>query len=224
MQRTTTNAIRSVLDQWLPPVVRESFVFGYLAKVWLGPGSMPDFKFRAFRMSDREFASACAAVSGLYSNRPTDTTDGELEWIMERVRRAQPRQVLEIGPGAGKLTRLLQSAGCQVTTLDVAPLANHQRSVVGAVEHIPFAARSFDLVILAHVIEHVRSLTRTCSELARISSNAVLIVTPQQRFYRYTFDYHLQFFYSLDHLASHTIGGSTTGEVIDGDLCLEWKV
>lgn len=224
MRRTVTNAIRTVLDDYLPPMVRESFVFGKLTKIWLGSTSLEDFKFRAFRMSDREFSAACSAVSGLYSNRPVDTTDRELTWILDRIPRNGAARILEIGPGAGKLSRLLREAGCKLTTLDVAPLGCDEQSVIGVLERMPFADKSFDVVIASHVIEHVRSITRACLELGRVSRGRVLIVTPQQRYYRYTFDYHLQFFYSLDHLGSHMTSGSTSGAVIDRDLCLDWDV
>ena len=74
------------------------------------------------------------------------------------------------------------------------------------------------------VLEHVRSLTLSFLELERVTRDRVLIVTPQQRFYRVSFDYHLHFFYSLDHLASHIHTATTEGQVIDGDLCLYRRV
>src|SRR6185295_3878718 len=98
------------------------------------------------------------------------------------------------------------------------------KGAIGVAERLPFADSSVDLVVMAHVLEHVRSLTQTFFELARICRGRVLIVTPQQRSYRLTFDYHLHFFHSLGHLASHLPGGVNAGWIIDRDLCLDWSV
>ena len=97
-------------------------------------------------------------------------------------------------------------------------------SVIGLAERLPFQNKSFDTTIICMVLEHVRSLTVSFLELERVTRGRVLIVTPRQRFYRVTFDYHLHFFYSLQHLASHIHTGTTEGEVVDGDLCLCWRV
>ena len=223
MQRVVTNLVRQALDDWLPPVLRESVPFGWLAKAWLGPQSIPDFKYRAFRMSDQEFSRSCGAVTGLYAQRASDTTEQQARWILDRVQAVtRAGKILEVGPGAGRMTRLLRELGHEVVTLDLTPSGDHG-AVVGVLERMPFAAGSFDLVVAAHVIEHVRSLTKACLELARVSSRPVLLVTPRQRFYRYTFDYHLHFFYSLDHLASFLPDGTAEGKVLDRDFCLEWR-
>jgi len=81
-----------------------------------------------------------------------------------------------------------------------------------------------DVIVLAHVIEHVQSLTRAFLELERVARDRILIVTPKQRFFRWTFDYHLHFFYSVDHLASHVHRGKATGVEVDNDICMVWDV
>jgi hypothetical protein len=211
------------MDDWLPPVVRERQPFGWLTKVWLGPKRLPDFKDRAFTMTDAEYCEAYRNVSGAYTNRGSDTTDGQKQWLLNHV--GQEHRVLEIGPGKHALCDQL-ARSYDVTTLDLHPMGPrpHLRSVVGMAERLPFRDKSFDTTIICMVLEHVRSLTVSFLELERVTRHRVLIVTPQQRFYRVTFDYHLHFFYSLQHLASHVHTGKTEGNVIDGDLCLCWQV
>jgi|SRR5579862_242007 len=222
LERRFTNSIRKVLDNWLPPVVRESAPFARAVKLWLGSRAMPDFKFRAFRMSPKEFSDACAAVDGAYAERSCDTTPRQCEWILERVGN-RPNRLLEIGPGNGILTERLKPLADQITVLDVYPRAE-VGYLIGTVESIPLPSKSVDVTVLTHVIEHTRSLTRAFLEMERVTRDKVLIVTPRQRFYRVTFDYHLHFFYSLDHLASHIPCGTASGEEVDGDLCLEWHI
>jgi len=221
--RGTTNTIRRVLDNWIPPVIRECSFFAWAVKRWLGPSAMADFKSRAFGMSDEEFSAAYAAIRGAYATRPADTTGAQADWIMANIGWPEV-QILEIGPGNGAMTRRLESAGYDVTTLDLHRGSAAVKYVQGSVEKIPLPDKSADVIVLSHVIEHVRSLTRAFLELERVARNRVIIVTPKQRHYRWTFDYHLHFFYSLDHLTSHIPRGSANGLEIDGDLCMIWDV
>ena len=224
MKRELTNVIRALLDEGLPPIVRERFPFAWVGKLWLGKGYLPDFKRRAYSMSDDEYVAAYEAVGGVYGSRGADTTPRQMQWILEQI---QPgARVLEIGPGNMELTSRLRDAGHDVTTLQLhpGPSPGDTRTVIGMAEQIPLPDRSFDVTVISMVLEHVRRLTATFLELQRVTRGKVLIVTPKQRFYRITFDYHLHFFYSLEHLASHVPSGTTEGTVLDGDLCLAWHV
>jgi SAM-dependent methyltransferase len=223
MKRETTNRVRSLLDEWLPAVVRERWPFPWLTRIWLGAGSVRDFKRTAFAMSDAEYAAAYRGVRGAYTQRAADTTPAQSDWVLRHATGAG--RVLEVGPGTRQLTQRLLRQGSKVTTLDLlAGRGSSEQAVIGVVESLPFAAKSFDVTVACHVVEHVRQLTRTFLELERVTRDRVLVVTPRQRYFRVTFDYHLHFFYSLDHLASHVPSGSAGGEVVDGDLCLVWKL
>jgi SAM-dependent methyltransferase len=223
LTRRTTNALRGMLDNWLPPVLRESRPFAWAVTRWLGPKALPDFKYRAFRMSPEEFSAAYEGVKGQYAERESDTTPAQADWLVANLGKA-PVKVLEIGPGNGTLTERLRKAGHDVWVVDIHPGATDDHYAQGTVEKIPLADKSVDVIVLAHVIEHVVSLTRAFLELERVARDRVLIVTPKQRFFRWTFDYHLHFFYSADHLASHAHRGKATGVEIDHDLCLLWDV
>jgi ubiquinone/menaquinone biosynthesis C-methylase UbiE len=174
-------------------------------------------------MTDQEFVAANAAIAGAYAMRDSDTTPAQMDWILGNL--GEPgRKILEIGPGAGAMTTRLRSAGHEVWTLDIYPGSAAKQHLQGTVERIPLPDKSFDVIVLAHVIEHSRSLTRAFLEMERVARERVLMVTPRQRFFRWTFDYHLHFFYSGDHLASHAPSGQTSTGEIDGDICLTWDV
>ncbi|MFZ0271387.1 MAG: class I SAM-dependent methyltransferase [Acidobacteriaceae bacterium] len=221
--RNITNKLRASLDDWLPPVVRDSAIFRLAVRLWLGPNAIPDFKCRAFDMSDEAFAKAYRDLGGLYTERPSDTTEAQAEWILANIGQ-ENASVLEIGPGAGYLTKRLRDAGHSVTELELSVNTDSANRIQGTLERLPFPDKSFDVVILAHVLEHARSLTRAFLHLERVSKGRVLIVTPKQRFYKWTFDYHLHFFYSVEHLGSHIHKGQAHGSEINGDLCLVWDV
>jgi hypothetical protein len=224
MKRELTNFIRTLLDEGLPPIVRERRPFAWIGKLWLGNGYLPDFKRRAYAMTDREYVAAYEAVGGIYGTRGADTTPRQMQWILDQIEPGGT--VLEIGPGNMELTARLRGNGHDVTTLQLhpGPAADAGSTVVGMAEQIPLGDKSFDVTVISMVLEHVRRLTATFLELQRVTRGKVLIVTPKQRFYRITFDYHLHFFYSVEHLASHVPSGTTDGTVIDGDLCLAWRV
>lgn len=223
MKREATNRLRAVLDSWLPPVIRDNWPFPWLVKRWLGPHSISNFKQVGFTMSDAEFIAAYRSIEGAYSKRGSDTTVAQLDWLAHHT--GTGRQLLEVGPGNGVLTKRLLQQSNRVTTLDLFPArTGTAHAVMGVVERLPFRDKSFDTVILAHVIEHTRSLTRTILELERVTRRRILIVTPSQRYYRATFDYHLHFFFSPEHLASHVTKGISHGELIDNDICLIWDL
>lgn len=93
--------------------------------------------------------------------------DGE-EWAARLLRRVPPRagSVLELGPGPGAMTRILQARGHQVTVVENDPEALAVLETLG-VEVIPgnldstewwdaLAGRRFDAVLACDVLEHLR--------------------------------------------------------------------
>jgi hypothetical protein len=67
--------------------------------------------------------------------------------------------------------------------------------------------------VCSHTLEHIPDLWRAAAELRRVARRVVVVV-PRQRYYRYTFDYHLHFFPSAAPLV-HLLGGQA--RLVDGD-------
>lgn len=90
-------------------------------------------------------------------------------------RPAEQVQILDVGCGSGALLGMLGAKGFQVTGLDFSPeasaiaLREHGvRVVVGSLAEARFADRSFDVVTLFHVMEHVPDPAPVLAEVARI--------------------------------------------------------
>ena len=92
------------------------------------------------------------------------------------------RSVLDVGCGDGLITNALPGR-LRVVGLDISPqaLAHLRRpAVVGSVVELPFADRSFDLVMANDVLEHLpdEAYARARRELVRVADRYVLVTVP----------------------------------------------
>ena len=86
------------------------------------------------------------------------------------------KKVLDAGAGTGRLTVELARLGAEVTVLDISEemLKILQKKnpkvkiVVGDVENMPFEKESFDLVVAAFVIVHLKNPIRVFDEVYRV--------------------------------------------------------
>lgn len=199
LSRELALKIHFVLDQCLPPVIRDSRLFMSLPFRLLYKSKAPifmNFKERALSMSEEEFSEAYLEIQSVTMERETDLNAACLEAIVANVR---GRTVLDAGCGRGVLAGRL-AASHQVTAVDMVlePGLGQKYPAVsfrqGNLEHLPFGDASFDTVICTNTLEHVQNMALALAELRRVTKQLLIIVVPRQRAYRYTFDLHLQFF------------------------------
>lgn len=216
--RRITSRVRRLLDDWLPPVVREWRPLNtLLARAVHGANFDLDFKERAFHMSDREIAEAYSRLAqGGARFRDSDTTPAQMDSITD----ATTGSVLEVGCGNGMVAQHLRDAGHAVVAVDVtlgSAIATRDRTgcdvLLAGLPDLPFRDRAFDTVVCSHTLEHIPDLWRAARELRRVARRVVVVV-PCQRYYRYTVDYHLHFFPTSAPL-EHLLGGRA--RLVDGD-------
>ena len=128
--------------------------------------------------------------------RPTDTQvdakhyaegyDALYRWVsywyqLREVRRLAPGRVLEIGVGNGTVSAALVREGIAVTTLDFD--ARLRPDVCADVRRLPFAAKKFDVVLCAQVLEHLPfdELPALLGEIRRVSRRHAVISLPCSR-------------------------------------------
>jgi len=224
LSRKTTNAIRYFVDEYLPPVIRDSrwfmilplrFMLRRYAEIFLR------YKDRALRMNDQEFMNTYRQILRYSKERETDLNEKTVSLIQKNI---IGRSVLDVGCGRGYLAHRL-SSNHRVTAVDIViePYLVQGypgvRFLQGNAEKLPFDDHVFDTVVCAHTLEHVRNITTAIRELRRVTKKRLIIVVPKQRPYRYTFDLHLHFFpyaFSLISLMGVERGGSCVE--IDGDF------
>lgn len=106
--------------------------------------------------------------------------------------------IVEVGCGRGYLSNILSKFGRLIATdMVVSNKIKQQYQNItfqeANIESLPFKDNYFDNVVCTHTLEHVLDINKAISELRRVCKRRLIIVVPQQRPYKYTFDLHLHF-------------------------------
>ena len=94
-------------------------------------------------------------------------------------------KVLDVGCGAGGNLRTLQDQGWDPYGIEISDVAGaHARELVtenihiGTLESAPFSAKSFDLILMSHSLEHLPSRTEALYRVHRfLRDDGLLVVT-----------------------------------------------
>lgn len=198
MNRETTNRIRFVLEDVLPPFLRDSGLFRSAASLaWGGHiGRLASFRERAPFLTPQEYEQ-------LYRDHPRvhEGTDNSQACIDRIVAEAVGQSICDVGCGTGVLLKRLAEArggegrytGVDFVVDDAAAIDGVDY-VAARIEELPFEDGAFDTVICTHVIEHVLEYRQAIAELRRIARKRLIIVVPREREYRYSFNPHFNFF------------------------------
>lgn len=198
MKRETANLIRFVLEDVLPPALRDSVAFRVFARaVWSDyVDKFASFRERAPFLSEAEYDE-------LYKNFPRvlDESDNSEACIKRIMADAIGPSICDVGCGTGYLLRRIKETRSDVQSLagidlalDFVGMRDGIEFKAGKIENLPFADKAFDTVICTHVIEHVLDSRAAIAELRRIATKRLIIVVPRERECRYTFNPHLHFF------------------------------
>ena len=94
----------------------------------------------------------------------------------------KPAGLLDVPCGTGRLSSVLAATGVPITSVDVASpmlaaLPDTARRVQASAAELPFADRSFDVVVCCRLLHHLQTpedLQRVIGELVRVSSRLVI--------------------------------------------------
>jgi len=198
--RAVTNRANVVLDDWLPPRLRDSRPFVWAARRLYDrlPIEIDELKDVAFSLSRAQYADFYQRLQSKLDQGDTDLTAASLDGVLDAV---VGETVLDVACGKGDLLARLRSVGRRVVGCDVAVSAGDRAIAVaglalceGLVEQLPFADGAFDTVVSTHTLEHVQHLQAALGELRRVARRRVIVVVPRQRPYRVTFNPHIHFF------------------------------
>ena len=219
-----SKTIKHILDDFFPPVIRDSrFFYIPIIKLWNKKMDV-DFKVKAHEMTEDEFIQAYDALVPM---RATDNTPDTIDFVIQNVK---GESVLEVGCGNGDVSYLCAKKGLKTMATDLVQSNLNELKIkfntkefdfetkVANVENLPFDDNSFDTSICLHTLEHVRNLNLAINELKRVTKKRIIIIVPKQRYSRYTADYHLNFFGSPEQL--ELAMGIAKSSCIVKDYCL----
>jgi ubiquinone/menaquinone biosynthesis C-methylase UbiE len=198
--RSFSVKVQYILDQFVPPIIRDSRWFMYIPMRFILKDATQDFmtfKDWVFTRSDEEY-SALYERTGHVQELQGDT-DLNQACLDEILRLTNGKRVLEVGCGRGFLANKLAThnkvTGCDIVISQKVKRRYPKVKFVEAnIEALPFKDQSFDIVVCTHTLEHVKNLGLSVSELRRVTKEELIIVVPKQRPYKYTFSLHTQFF------------------------------
>jgi SAM-dependent methyltransferase len=197
------------MDEFLPPIIRDTYWFMYPAFFILYKGKdirrKMHFKTLAYTLPENELNALYKEVDAVSRNRKTDLAESNIKYILNSIQDGQ--SVMDAGCGKGYLLNRIKQAYPQARLYGL-DLENHLEYegihfTPGTVTALPFPDNHFDIVICTHTIEHIISLDKAVEELIRITRRKLIIVTPCQRYFYYTIDGHVNFFYTKEDLLRH---------------------
>jgi len=199
MRREQTNHIRFVMEELLPPIVRDTALFKLAATLAWGKhiSTLAEFRKSAPFVTTGEYDQ-------LYRLHPRvhDETDNSAACLDRIAADTIGESICDVGCGTGALLRYIRK-NARIPFADMVgvemiepekPIGEGMRFVCSKVEDLPFANQFFDTVVCTHVIEHILDMRGAIAELRRITRRRLIIVVPREREGIYTFNPHLNFF------------------------------
>lgn len=201
MNRRITNSIRFVMDELVPPFVRDSKLFMYPFYIFAYRGrnikEVMHFKSKVHGYTPEEYALFYNNLNTISRNRATDMNQACMDYILGKIDPSS-ENLIDIGCGSGYFLNkiALKNPKISLSGFDIKEPTGDEtfKYFHGNIEKLPFEDNSFDVVVCCHTIEHLLKLEHCISELVRITKKQLFIVTPCQRFFYYTLDEHVNFF------------------------------
>ncbi|MBL0163539.1 MAG: class I SAM-dependent methyltransferase [Xanthomonadales bacterium] len=227
MNRRITNAIRFVMDELVPPIIRDSkfFMYPFFRLAYRGQkiSEIMDFKKRVYSFSRDDYAEFYSNLNSISRRRETDLNGACIDAILGSLD-SDDRNVIDVGCGGGYLLKRIQQvlpesllAGYDVTERP-SSLPSDIQFVRGDIMDLDLPAECADVVTCCHVLEHILDYRSVLKKLITGARKKVILVVPLQRPYFYTLDEHVNFFLFPEQFVYEVGIKNHHWQRIDGDL------
>jgi ubiquinone/menaquinone biosynthesis C-methylase UbiE len=205
MNRNKINFIRFVIEEIIPPIIRDSILFKYLSNFLFSYTKLHnELKQKAIYYGQKEFEKYYSFETKI--NSETDNSEKIVEKIISSIKGTN---ILDVGCGNGHLLEKIRNKypNYKLTGTEInikQSLKQKKKLNINIVEinilNIDKLKISYDTVICTHVLEHILDIRSAYLKLKKICKMRLIIVCPKERPYKYSFNGHLHFFpydYSL---------------------------
>ena len=199
MKREHINKIRYILEEILPPIFRDSFIFKYLFRQYMKNNNQEKLKSNIISISKKKY-------DDYYKDSKRLRTNSDLSEICinEILKNIEPVNVIDVGCGNGFLLKKIQKKFKQLSlygTEIAAPLnfiknfKHHGIKIKKIrIENLNKSSLKYDTVICTHVLEHILDINLAYLNLKKICKKRLIIVVPRERPYKHTLNAHIHFF------------------------------
>ena len=197
------------MDELIPPIIRDSRIFMYpffymIYKTRKDIDRRMDFKALSYKMTESEYMKFCHE-SLVPFKRETNLCKSNIDLILQNLK-SEKGKLVDIGCGNGYLLQKIHEVNpdLELCGVDINKDKNFPdfSFKAGNITKLDFTDEQFDIVTCTHTIEHIINVQAAFDELIRITKRKLIIVVPCQRYFYYTLDGHIQFFYKEEELLS----------------------
>ena len=205
MNRNIINFIRFIIEEIIPPIIRDSILFKYLINFLFSSQKLhKELKQKAIYYDQKKFENYYRFAMKL--NSKTDNSEKIVEKIISSIKGTN---ILDVGCGNGYLLKKLRNKYPNYkltgTEINIKQLLKQKKKLnINIVKidilNIDKLKIFYDTVICTYVLEHILDIRSAYLKLKKICKKILIIVCPKERPYKYTFNGHLHFFpydYSL---------------------------
>ena len=227
MNRSLTNAIRFVMDECVPPIIRDSawfmYPFYFLAYRGKNLKQVMNFKTLVYQFTDEEYRDFYGGLDTVSRNRLTDLNEPSIEAMLDGIPPGA-QTLLDVGCGRGYFLSRVKEARPELalTGCDVVDKVAHDEIsfVQGSAGKLPFEDNSFDVVTCSHTLEHIIDPSQAVAELKRVAKQVLFVAVPCQRYFYYTLDEHVNFYPQKEMLLSEVGVPGAECQKLHGDWLL----
>lgn len=199
MNREKTNKIRLILEDFFPPIIRDSFLFNNIIKKITKNKTLDKLKSNILSITEKEYINLYKELNRVHKN--SDLSQICIDEILKNIK---PNKILDVGCGDGFLLKEINKKFKNVSLTGIEMktskklknnLSNENIKLIDAkIENLNKINQKYDTVICTHVLEHILDINLAYENLKKICKKRLIIVVPRERAFKHTFNAHVHFF------------------------------
>lgn len=198
MKREHTNIVRFIIEDCVPPILRDTRLFNAILS-WAS--GMDLKKCRELRRNIPYLTPQTLAAFYADYPRIQADTDNSQGCIREVLANISGNSLCDVGCGTGHLLALISKEHPLDTLVGVDFSRHNEWAVLSHIQffqhdilNLAFRDGQFDTVVCTHTLEHILDIAAAVRELRRISDKKLIIVVPRERESIWSVNAHFHYF------------------------------